>query len=68
MLHERRRNPEVSETRLAILSDQDVALDRLRISVWARSILRFTYWTDATVQNTQPMKVHEATTRLCKLL
>jgi len=33
-----------------------------------RSILRFAYRADATVQNTQPMEVHEATAHLCKLM
>ena len=33
-----------------------------------RSILRFAYRTDAAVENTQPMEVHEATAHLCELL
>jgi len=32
------------------------------------SILCFTYWTDVTMQNTQPMEVLEAMAHLCKLM
>jgi len=39
----------VSETGLTVLSDQDVALDGLSISVRVHPTLRFAYRTDATV-------------------
>ena len=68
VLCERPRDREVSETRLTILSNQDVVLDALSISVGVRQILRFTYRTNAAVVNTRPMKVHEAAAHLCKLL
>jgi len=43
------RDRKISETRLAVLGDQNVVLDVPRISVRAHSILRSTYRTDATV-------------------
>jgi len=62
------RNRKVCKTRLTVLSDQDVALDALSISMRVYSILHFTYRTDTTMQNTGPMKVREAAAHLCKLL
>jgi len=40
----------------------------MSISVQVRSILCFAYRTDCTVQNTQPMEVHEAAAHLCELM
>jgi len=62
------RNRKVCETRLTVLSDQDVALDALSISMRVYSILHFTYRTDTTMQNTRPVKVRETAAHLCKLL
>jgi len=58
----------VSETRLTFLSNQDVVLDVLGVSVGGHSTLHFTYRTNATMQYTRTMKVHETTAHLCKLL
>ena len=67
VLRERPCDRKVSKTRLTVLSNQDVVLDTLSISMRARSILRFAYRTDVTVYNTRLMKVHEAATHLCEL-
>ena len=63
-----RRDRKVSETRLTVSSDQDVVLDAPNISVRVHLILHLAYRTNTAMQNTQPMKMHEATTRLCELL
>ena len=46
---ERARDPEVSETRLTVPSNQDVTLVVRSVNVGVHSILRSTYRTDATV-------------------
>jgi len=45
----RLRDRKVTEIRLTVASDQDVALDTLSISVRVRSILYIAYRTDATM-------------------
>jgi len=65
---ERPHDPKVAETRLAILSNQDVVLDVLSISVRVHSVLRVAYRTDGTMWNTQPVKIREAVAHLSKLL
>jgi len=62
------RDCKVSETRLAVLGDQNVVLDAPNISVRVHSILRFAYRMDTAVENTRLMKVHEPTAHLCELL
>ena len=45
------RDPKVAETRLAVLSNQDVVLDVLIVNAEVHSFLRFTYRSNATMQN-----------------
>ena len=49
VLYERPRDRKVSETRLTVLSDQDVVLDALSIGMRVCSIPCFAYRTDAAV-------------------
>ena len=49
VIFERPRDREVSETRLAVPSNQDVVLDGLSISVRVYSTLRFAYRTNTVV-------------------
>ena len=67
-MSERVRDPKVAETRLAVLSNQDVVLDTPRVNVWAHSFPQFAYRSDSTMQNIQPVKMHKALAHLCKLL
>ena len=61
-------DPKVAETRLAVLSNQDVVLDTPRVNLRAHSLHQFAYRSDSTMQNIQPVKMHKALAHLCKLL
>lgn len=61
------RDPKVSETRLAVPSDQDVALYTLGVNARVYIFPHFTYRSDVAVQYSQPMKKHEALACLSKL-
>jgi hypothetical protein len=61
-------DPKVAETRLAVLGNQDVVLGVPSINVRAHSFPRFAYRSNSTMQNLQPVEMHEALAHLCKLL
>lgn len=59
---------QVSETRLALLSNQDVGLDIPNVNVRVNQLLRSAYRSDAAVCNFQGVKIHKALARLRELL
>ena len=61
-------DPEVPDTCLAVLIDQYIALYAPNINMRIHSFLRPAYRGYVAMQDTQPMKVHQAVGCLCKLL